>query len=161
VDVLLLAGLYTLRVLAGAAAIGNVPSFWLLAFSIFLFLSLALAKRHAELKVLLKQGTERTKGRGYHATDIDALMSLGSAAGYMAVLILALYINSPEIRALYHRPEVIWFLCPLLLYWVSRVWLGAHRGKLHDDPVVFAFKDRVSRLVMVLAAGIALTATFL
>jgi 4-hydroxybenzoate polyprenyltransferase len=161
VDVLLLAGLYTVRVLAGAAAVVVTPSFWLLAFSIFLFLSLALAKRHAELKVLLKQGTEKSRGRGYHAADIDALMSLGSAAGYMAVLVLALYINSPTVRDLYHRPEVIWLLCPLLLYWISRVWLGAHRGKLHDDPVVFAFKDHVSRLVLVLAAGIALTATFL
>jgi 4-hydroxybenzoate polyprenyltransferase len=154
VDVLLLAGLYTLRVLAGAAAVAVVPSFWLLAFSVFLFLSLALAKRHAELKVLLKQGTEKTRGRGYHAADIDALLSLGSAAGYMAVLVLALYINSPTVRDLHHRPEVIWLLCPLLLYWISRVWLGAHRGKLHDDPVVFAFKDHVSRLVLVLAAGL-------
>jgi 4-hydroxybenzoate polyprenyltransferase len=159
VDVLLLAGLYTLRVLAGAAAVAVVPSFWLLAFSMFLFLSLALAKRHAELKVLVKQGTDKTRGRGYHAADTDALMSLGSAAGYMAVLVLALYINSPEIRALYHRPEIIWLLCPLLLYWVSRVWLHAHRSKLDEDPVVFAFRDRVSCWTMVLAAAIAIAAT--
>lgn len=160
VDVLLLAGLYTFRVLAGAAAIEVAPSFWLLAFSVFLFLSLALAKRHAELKVLLTHGSDKTHGRGYRAEDIDALLSLGTSAGYMAVLVLALYINSAEIRELYQRPEAIWLLCPLLLYWISRVWLGAHRGKLHDDPVVFALKDHVSRLVLLLAAAIVLTAIY-
>ena len=159
VDVLLLAGLYTVRVLAGAAAVNIVPSFWLLAFSIFLFFSLALVKRYAELKVLLTHGTEKVKGRGYHAADLDALMSLGSAAGYLAVLVLALYINSPEIRSLYNLPEVMWLLCPLLLYWVSRVWLSANRGDLHDDPLLFALKDRVSQLIIALAAAVALTAT--
>lgn len=161
VDVILLAGLYTLRVLAGAAAVEITPSFWLLAFSVFLFLSLALAKRHAELKVLLVHGAGKTQGRGYQASDLEALLSLGTAAGYMAVLVLALYINSPEIRMLYQRPEVIWLLCPLLLYWISRVWLGAHRGKLHDDPVVFALKDHVSRLVMLISVAIVLAATYL
>jgi 4-hydroxybenzoate polyprenyltransferase/phosphoserine phosphatase len=161
VDVILLAGLYTLRVLAGAAAVAITPSFWLLAFSVFLFLSLALAKRHAELKVLLVHGAGKSQGRGYQASDLEALLSLGTAAGYMAVLVLALYINSPEIRMLYQRPEVIWLLCPLLLYWISRVWLGAHRGKLHDDPVVFALKDHVSRLVMLFSVAIVLAATYL
>jgi 4-hydroxybenzoate polyprenyltransferase len=161
VDVLLLAGLYTLRVLAGAAAVEIVTSFWLLAFSVFLFLSLALAKRHAELKVLLLHGSGKTQGRGYHASDLEALLSLGTASGYMAVLVLALYINSDEIQVLYSRPEVIWLLCPLLLYWISRVWLGAHRGKLHDDPVVFAMKDKVSRLVILIAVAIVLAASYL
>jgi 4-hydroxybenzoate polyprenyltransferase len=160
VDVLLLAGLYTLRVLAGAAAVQIAPSFWLLAFSVFLFLSLALAKRHAELKVLLVHGSTKTQGRGYLAADLDALLSLGTAAGYMAVLVLALYINSTEINELYRRPEAIWLLCPLLLYWISRVWLGAHRGKLHDDPIVFALKDHVSRLVLVIGMAILLAATY-
>ena len=160
VDVLLLAGLYTMRVLAGAAAVAIAPSFWLLAFSVFLFLSLALAKRHAELKVLLLHGSGKSRGRGYQASDLEALLSLGTAAGYMSVLVLALYINSEEIRELYQRPEVIWLLCPLLLYWISRVWLGAHRGKLHDDPVVFALKDRVSRLVILVGVVIVLAATY-
>ena len=160
VDVLLLAGLYTLRVLAGAAAVEIATSFWLLAFSVFLFLSLALAKRHAELKVLLLHGSGKTQGRGYQASDLEALLSLGTASGYMAVLVLALYINSDEIQVLYPRPEVIWLLCPLLLYWISRVWLGAHRGKLHDDPVVFAMKDKVSRLVILLAVAIVLAASY-
>jgi 4-hydroxybenzoate polyprenyltransferase len=154
VDVMLLAGLYTLRVLAGAAAIAVVPSFWLLAFSIFLFLSLALAKRHAELKALLTQGKDKPLRRGYSASDLEALISLGSASGYMAVLVLALYINSSEVQVLYRYPQAIWLLCPLLLYWISRVWLGAHRGKLHEDPVVFALRDSVSRWLMVIAAAI-------
>lgn len=160
VDVMLLAALYTVRVLAGAAAVGLVPSFWLLAFSTFLFLSLAIAKRHAELTVLLHHGTEKSRGRGYHASDLAALLSLGAAAGYMAVLVLALYINSDEVRELYSRPEVIWLLCPLLLYWVSRVWLGAHRGKLHDDPVVFALKDPISRWLLVIGVVIVIGATY-
>jgi 4-hydroxybenzoate polyprenyltransferase/phosphoserine phosphatase len=154
VDVILLAGLYTLRVLAGAAAIAVVPSFWLLAFSMFLFLSLALAKRYAELKALLTQGKDKPLRRGYAASDLEALISLGSASGYMAVLVLALYINSSEVQVLYRYPQAIWLLCPLLLYWISRVWLGAHRGKLHEDPVVFALWDHVSRWLMVIAAAI-------
>jgi 4-hydroxybenzoate polyprenyltransferase/phosphoserine phosphatase len=160
VDVLLLAGLYTTRVLAGAAAVDVGLSFWLLAFSMFLFLSLALAKRHTELIVLREQGSESTRRRGYQASDLDALLSLGAAAGYMSVLVLALYINSPEVGELYSRPEAIWLLCPLLLYWISRMWLGAHRGKLHDDPVIFAFKDHVSRWVLVATAIIVVTATY-
>lgn len=160
VDVLLLAGLYTVRVLAGAAAVEVIPSFWLLSFSMFLFLSLALAKRHTELMVLHKHGSETARGRGYQSSDMEALLSLGSAAGYMAVLVLALYINSPEVGRLYNRPEAIWLLCPLFLYWISRMWLGAHRGKLHDDPIVFALKDHVSRWVILLTFVIVLTATY-
>jgi len=160
VDVLLLAGLYTARVLAGAAAVEVIPSFWLLAFSMFLFLSLALAKRHTELGVMLERGAESTHGRGYQSSDLVALLSLGAAAGYMAVLVLALYINSPEVGKLYNRPEAIWLLCPLLLYWISRLWLGAHRGKLHDDPVIFALKDHVSRWVILMTVIIVLTATY-
>ncbi len=160
VDVILLAGLYTIRVLAGSAAVEIESSFWLLAFSIFIFLSLALAKRHTELKVLLDHGTQHASGRGYHASDLDALLSLGTAAGYMAVLVLALYINSAEVRVLYQRPEAIWLMCPLLLYWISRIWISSHRGKLQDDPVVFAFKDHVSRLVLLIAAAIVFIAKY-
>jgi 4-hydroxybenzoate polyprenyltransferase/phosphoserine phosphatase len=160
VDVLLLAGLYTLRVLAGAAAVEIIPSFWLLSFSMFLFLSLALAKRHTELMVLHKHGSGTTRGRGYQSSDLEALLSLGSASGYMAVLVLALYINSPEVGKLYNRPEAIWLLCPLLLYWISRMWLGTHRGKLHDDPLVFALKDHVSRWVILISLIVVLTATY-
>jgi 4-hydroxybenzoate polyprenyltransferase/phosphoserine phosphatase len=154
VDVMLLASLYTLRVLAGAAAIEVVSSFWLLAFSIFLFLSLAFSKRHAELTGLLALGREKPLGRGYVASDIDALMSLGAASGYTAVLVLALYINSSDVRVLYRYPEAIWLLCPMLLYWINRVWLIAHRNNLQEDPVVFALHDRASRWLMLIAVVI-------
>ena len=146
-DAFALAGLYTLRVLAGNAATGLAPSFWLLAFSIFLFLSLAMAKRHAELRRLCEQGESASRGLGYLPADREMVSQLGVGAGYISVLVLALYLNSPEAALLYNRPGVLWFLCVLLLYWISRLWLVAHRGQLDDDPVIFAIRDRVSRLV--------------
>jgi 4-hydroxybenzoate polyprenyltransferase len=149
IDALLLAGLYTIRIIAGAAAVAVALSFWLLLFGVFLFLSLAFVKRFAELDALRRQQRLRAAGRGYHVEDLPILQSLGTASGYMSVLILALYINSPEIQALYERPKLIWMLCVLLLFWISRVWMKAQRGQMHDDPVVFALKDRVS-----LAAGL-------
>jgi 4-hydroxybenzoate polyprenyltransferase len=152
VDALLLAGLYTLRIIAGAAA-SEVPlSFWLLLFAVFLFLSLAFVKRFAELEALRRQQRLRAAGRGYHVEDLSLLQSLGIASGYMSVLVLALYINSPEIQALYERPKFIWMLCVLMLYWISRVWMKAQRGRMHDDPVVFALKDRVSLAIGLIAA---------
>jgi len=152
VDAMLLAGLYTLRIIAGAAA-SEVPlSFWLLLFAVFLFLSLAFVKRFAELDSLRRQQRLRAAGRGYHVEDLPLLQSLGIASGYMSVLVLALYINSPEIQALYERPKFIWILCVLMLYWISRVWMKAQRGRMHDDPVVFALKDRVSLAIGLLAA---------
>ncbi len=145
IDVLVLAGLYTLRVIAGAAAVSVVPSFWLLAFSMFVFLSFALVKRYTELFHLREQGKDHAAGRGYQSVDLESLAQFGSTSGYMAVLVLALYINSETVKALYTRPEVIWLLCPLLLYIVSRIWLLARRGELHEDPVVFAIEDRRSQ----------------
>jgi 4-hydroxybenzoate polyprenyltransferase/phosphoserine phosphatase len=158
IDTIALAGLYTLRIIAGAAAAAVALSFWLLLFSIFLFLSLALVKRYAELDALRRLHRLRVAGRGYHVEDLGVLQSLGSAAGYLSVLVLALYINSPEIAALYHRPKMIWLLCVLVLYWISRIWMKAHRGEMHDDPVVFALKDRVSLVVVLLAAVTAVAA---
>jgi 4-hydroxybenzoate polyprenyltransferase len=152
VDALLLASLYTLRIIAGAAATGVPLSFWLLLFAVFLFLSLAFVKRFAELEALRSKQLSQAAGRGYHVEDLPLLQSLGTASGYMSVLVLALYINSPEIQALYHRPKFIWMLCVLMLYWISRVWMKAQRGSMHDDPVVFALKDRVSLAVGLLAA---------
>lgn len=151
IDALALAGLYTLRIIAGAAAVGVPLSFWLLLFSVFLFLSLAFVKRFAELEGLRRQQRLRAAGRGYHVEDLTLLQSLGTAAGYLSVLVLALYINSPAIQGLYTRPKMIWFLCVLMLYWVSRVWMKAQRGEMHDDPVVFALKDRMSLAVGLLA----------
>jgi 4-hydroxybenzoate polyprenyltransferase len=152
VDALALAGLYTLRVIAGAAAVAVQLSFWLLLFSIFLFLSLAFVKRFAELEALRRQQRLSAAGRGYLVEDLPVLQSLGIAAGYLSVLVLALYINSPEIEALYRRPKAVWTLCVLLLYWISRVWMMAQRGHMHDDPVVFALKDRQSLAIGVCAA---------
>jgi 4-hydroxybenzoate polyprenyltransferase len=152
VDTLTLAGLYTLRIIAGSAAVSVPLSFWLLLFSVFLFLSLAFVKRFTELDSLRREQRLRAAGRGYQVDDLAILQSLGTAAGYLSVLVLALYINSPAIESLYRRPKVIWMLCVLMLYWVSRVWMKAQRGEMHDDPVVFALKDRVSLGVGLLAA---------
>jgi 4-hydroxybenzoate polyprenyltransferase len=150
-DVLALAGLYTVRIGAGAYAVGLTPSSWLLAFSMFLFLSLALVKRYSELLITCKANNKNTYGRSYRVTDLESLSQFGAASGYMSVLVLALYIDSDQIKTLYARPEVVWLLCPILLYWISRVWILTRRGQMHDDPVIFAIKDRKSYLLGVIA----------
>jgi 4-hydroxybenzoate polyprenyltransferase len=154
VDVLTLAGLYTLRLVAGGAAAGVPLSFWLLAFSMFLFLSLALVKRYSELLVMQQENRDNAQGRGYQVGDLEGLAQFGAASGYLAVLVLALYINSEQIKDLYARPEAVWLLCPLLLYWISRVWLLARRDQMHEDPVVFAIEDRRSHWLVVIGAAI-------
>lgn len=159
VDVIALAGLYTLRIFAGSAGTGIPVSPWLLAFSMFFFLSLALVKRGSELFVLKQQGAEKIKGRGYLVGDLDLVRSLGSSSGYLAVLVLALYIQSEDVRSLYANPQWLWLICPLVLFWISRVWLLAHRGELHDDPVVFAVRDRVSHAVGLIALALLFVAT--
>ena len=158
-DVMTLASLYTLRVIAGGAAVSLWPSFWLLAFSLFLFLSLALIKRYAELDGLRARGQLTSAGRGWHVDDLPLVGGLGAAAGIAAVLVLALYIDSETARRLYQVPEALWLLTPLVLYWVSHLWFKSHRGEMHDDPVVFALRDRVSLGLGVGAAGIILFAT--
>jgi len=158
IDVICLAGLYTIRIVAGAMAVAVPLSLWLLLFSLFLFLSLALVKRFAELKVMQHDGKLEAAGRGYRLDDLGLLESLGTGAGYMCVLVLALYINNPAVENLYRRPELLWALCPLLLYWVSRVWVLSHRGQMHDDPVMFALRDRVSLVLGALAALVIFTA---
>jgi 4-hydroxybenzoate polyprenyltransferase len=150
VDVLILAGLYTLRVIAGGAATDIVPSFWLLAFSMFIFLSLAMVKRYAEMLVTLQQQDQSAAGRGYTVQDLPVLMSIGSGSGLLAVLVFALYINSPETQRAYAQPLGLWLVTPLLLYWVCRVWMKAHRGEVDDDPVVFAVRDWQSIAVAIL-----------
>ncbi len=152
IDALALAGLYTLRIIAGAGAAGIALSFWLLLFSVFLFLSLALVKRYAELDALRRERRLQAAGRGYRVEDLAVLQSFGTAAGYLSVLVLALYINSPEVAALYRHPKAIWLLCVVVLYWISRVWMTAHRGGMHHDPVIYALRDRVSLGLGVLAA---------
>ena len=151
-DIILLSGLYTLRIIAGGVAVQIVPSFWLLAFSMFLFLSLAMVKRYSEIAGLRDTHQTTTMGRGYHLGDLPTLLSLGAAGGYTAVLVLALYINSNIVAGLYEKPMYLWALPPLVLYWISRLWVGAARGKMDDDPLVFALRDGVSRWVFVAAA---------
>jgi 4-hydroxybenzoate polyprenyltransferase len=164
VDVLLLASLYTFRVLAGSAATGIAPSFWLLAFSMFVFLDLALIKRYSEIIVMREQGKQSVLGRGYFDSDAQVLLPLGASAGYIAVLILALYINSPDVGQLYPNRWCLWLLLPPFLYWTTRIWLKAHRGEVHDDPLVFAATDWQSWCVaicMMIALGLATWQTVL
>jgi 4-hydroxybenzoate polyprenyltransferase len=150
-DVVVLAILYTLRIIAGVGAFGGNLTFWLLAFSMFIFVSLALAKRYGELLEARADGTtERPRGRGYLTSDLEMIASLGSASGYLSVMVLALYIQDDNTTALYRHPQWIWFACPLLLFWISRTWLLTHRGQMHQDPIVFAMTDRVSLLTGVL-----------
>lgn len=145
IDVITLAALYTFRIIAGAAALDIPLSFWLLAFSMFMFLSLALVKRHAELFHVRNQNSgARLRGRGYFVDDLQMVASLGASSGYMAVMVLALYINDTNTAQLYRQPELIWLACPLLLTWISRVWMLAHRGEMNEDPVIFAVRDRAS-----------------
>jgi 4-hydroxybenzoate polyprenyltransferase/phosphoserine phosphatase len=158
-DVMGLASLYTLRIIAGIVAIGAPLSFWLLAFSVFIFLSLALVKRYSELRVMQREGKQEALGRGYQVGDLTILSAAGIASGYLAALVLALYVNSPEVLLLYRTPEAIWLLCCLLLYWVSRMWMITHRGDMHDDPIVFALTDVPSLVIGALAAIIVIGAT--
>jgi 4-hydroxybenzoate polyprenyltransferase/phosphoserine phosphatase len=139
VDVVTLALLYTMRIIAGTFAFENKLTFWMLAFSMFIFLSLALVKRYAELREARVNGKKgKSRGRGYYADDLEMIASLGAASGYLSVMVLALYIQDAKTTALYQFPELIWLACPLLLFWISRTWLLTHRGQMHDDPVLFA-----------------------
>jgi len=144
VDVVSLALFYVLRVLYGGAATGIKISVWTLAFSLFLFTSLATMKRLTELRRVNTRVAGTPEYRGYRDEDATQLSSLASAAGYVGVLVLALYINSPEVQLLYHHPQGLWLLCPILIYWISRLTLIANRGHLDDDPVAFALKDRAT-----------------
>lgn len=159
VDVLVLAGLYTLRVLAGGYPFGIELTFWLLSFSMFLFLSLAFAKRYSELLSLLGRDGTQPAGRGYSTADLDMIRSFGPVTGCLAVLVFALYINSDAVLALYARPQILWLVCPVLLYWISRVWFIAHRGQLPEDPVLFALHDGRSYLSAILILALTLLAT--
>jgi 4-hydroxybenzoate polyprenyltransferase len=153
-DVLILAGLYTLRVLAGVAATGVRFSSWLLAFSMFLFLSLAFLKRFSELRRLRDDGDGWLERRGYSRSDREWLGTTGSASGYLSVLVLALYVSSEQVVALYRRPALLLLICPLLLYWISRMWLRAHRGQINEDPIVATVRDPVSYGVGALVAAV-------
>ena len=148
IDVLLLAGLYSLRVFAGGLATGIEVSHWLMALSLFLFTSLAFAKRYAELSRLCAEGEVKTPGRAYRVVDMRLIESIGPASGYLAVLVLALYMDSDTMRHLYRNGWALWLICPVLLYWISRIWFLSVRGEMPEDPVIFAAKDRVSWIVL-------------
>jgi 4-hydroxybenzoate polyprenyltransferase/phosphoserine phosphatase len=160
VDVWTLAGLYSIRILAGAAATGLEPTPWLLAFSMFIFLALAAVKRQAEMTDLGRRGQTSASGRAYEVGDLPVLLGIAMTAGYCAVLVFALYISSDEIAVMYAQPLYLWMVCPLLLYWISRVVMITHRGQMDDDPIVFAVRDRVSLAVFALS-GLAMMAAAL
>lgn len=151
IDAIILAGLYTLRIISGAAATDTPLTMWLLGFSMFLFTSLAFAKRYVELADLEQRNEAAVAGRGYRAGDTQVLMALGVSSGIAAVLTLALYVSNTASAEMYDRPEMLWGVCPLLLYWIGRMWLAAQRRVLNDDPIVFAFRDRVSLVVFACA----------
>jgi 4-hydroxybenzoate polyprenyltransferase len=153
-DVFLLAGLYTMRIMAGGAASGVEISEWLLAFSLFFFLSLAFVKRYAELLMVADHHGQQVSGRNYLTGDITLIESVGPNSGYIAVLVLCLYINSDATVGMYTHAGWLWLLCPILLYWITRMWFLARRRTLADDPVVFAVRDRVSLLAGLAAAAI-------
>jgi 4-hydroxybenzoate polyprenyltransferase len=154
IDCLALAALYTLRILAGAAAVGVTLSFWLLAFSGFLFLSLAFVKRYSELQLQAVAGRAHAHGRGYAVTDAPLVQTLGVTAGYSAALVLALYLNGETVALLYRSPSLIWLAVPIVLFWISWAWMKAHRGEMHDDPVIFALRDKTSLFAGLLFAAV-------
>jgi 4-hydroxybenzoate polyprenyltransferase len=151
-DVLALTSLYTLRIIAGAVAISVPLSYWLLAFSMFIFFSLALSKRFSELYNLKQKPEGKQTTRGYHTEDLPMVSLFGISSGYMSVLIMVLYIDDLQADSLYDHPIWLWPVAIAVLYWISRIWLLAHRGELHEDPVLFAIHDRISYLVALLVA---------
>jgi 4-hydroxybenzoate polyprenyltransferase len=157
VDVVVLAMLYTIRVIGGAVAIGVETSEWLLAFSMFIFTALALVKRYTELSDLLDKAMPGPANRNYAVSDLSIVAALAAASGFNAVTVFALYISSDAVRHLYHRPQLLWLICPILMYWIARILMLSHRGMMDEDPVVFALKDRRS-FVCGLAIGAILLA---
>jgi len=158
IDVILLSGLYTLRMLAGGAAAKVAFSPWLAAFSVFVFLSLAMVKRFSELQNIRAQGNTLSNGRGYLLADIEQIRSFGTASAYASVVVFAFYIYGSGASGLYHHPSRMWLMTPLMILWLSRVWLLASRGELDEDPVIFAVTDRMSLLIGVAIALIAVLA---
>jgi 4-hydroxybenzoate polyprenyltransferase len=154
VDVITLAMLYAVRVIGGAVALDVVVSKWLLGFCLFLFMSLALIKRYVELAARLDAKLPDPANRDYRVGDLDVVTALAAASGFNAVTVFALYVSSDTVRTLYHRPEILWLVCPILMYWVGRALMLAHRRQMDDDPVVFALKDRVSLATIAIAGAL-------
>jgi 4-hydroxybenzoate polyprenyltransferase len=144
IDVVALAMLYGIRVLAGAAATGIFLSEWLVAFCFFIFLSLALVKRNSEMISAPAETVGNIRGRGYRLEDIQSITALSAASGFVSVMVLALYINSPEVKSLYRHPDALWGICVLLVYWLGRVYFLTGRDEMRQDPVLFAATDWIS-----------------
>jgi 4-hydroxybenzoate polyprenyltransferase len=159
VDVVALAAFYTLRIFFGGAATGIQVSVWTMAFSVFLFLSLALIKRLTELRNTATRPNTDIAGRGYRPEDLPILAALAAAAGYLSALVLGLYIQSPEVQLLYRQPRYLWFMMPALVYWISRALVLANRGQMHDDPVLYALKDKASYAALACCAAVVFLAT--
>ena len=157
-DVCVLASLYTLRVIGGGFAINSELSFWLLAFSMFFFLSLAIAKRVSELENLKQQKRQSSNGRAYQVIDLPMLTSAGVSSGILSIAVVALYINGEKVLQMYPLPQALWLICPLLLYWIGRVWMITARGEMHEDPILFAIRDNTSILTAFFAVLVILSA---
>lgn len=160
IDVLMLSLLYTLRIIAGAVAMNIAVSFWLLAFSVFVFLSLALVKRCAELVSLKQDGVTHTRGRDYRVSDLIVLWPLGVGAALASVVVFGLFISAPETQNSYGTPQLLWLVAFGLIYWLARLWIKTSRGEMHDDPVIYAVKDRGSRIAVISIVAMALLAHF-
>ena len=161
IDICVLAGLYTMRILAGGAATDLPLSVWLLAFSVFIFLSLAAVKRQAELIDAANRGQLEASGRGYQVDDLPIISMIAIGAGYVSVLVMTLYVNSPAVLELYSVPEALWGVCAILLYWVTRMVMKTHRGEMNDDPVVFSVTDRTSQICVATMFGFAVLGTLI
>jgi 4-hydroxybenzoate polyprenyltransferase len=147
IDIILLATLYTFRVIVGALAVNILVSSWLLAFSMFFFLSLALMKRYSEL-LMMHESLEQIPGRGYMRSDCETTMASGIASGQLSLLVFALFMNSRHMQELYGKPELLWLVLPVLFYWITRMWMIAHRGEMIEDPIVFTIKDPTSYVAL-------------
>ena len=159
IDVFILSGLYTFRIIAGGVVTGIVLSGWLLSFSVFLFLSLGFSKRTAELRAFHRSGKSNVAGRAYRKSDFFQINQFGVASGFVSSLVLALYVGSDQIIRLYPEPAWLWFLVPVFLFWITRLWLLAYRGELNEDPVVFALTDRFTLFLAVICLCFGLLAT--
>lgn len=161
IDIFVLAMLYTVRIIGGGTAVNIDLSVWLLAFSVFIFLSLAAVKRQAELKDNAVRGKEVAVGRGYSINDLSVISMIAITSGYLSVLVMILYISSPNIVSISAHPEVLWGISAVLLYWITRTIMISHRGNMTDDPIIYAFKDRISQICMLTISVLFIWGSFL
>lgn len=159
-DVLTLSVLFMLRVVAGAAAISVTLSFWLLSFCIFLFVSLAYLKRYIETGKA-ENASDKIRGRGYIGADAEAMFILGIANATASVVVLALFINSPDVQSEYESRNLLWALCLIMMFWTNRIWIAARRGIVHEDPVEFALSDHASQIAGILCVAVVLAARYI